>query len=146
VEKARIQYTELDPCRIHTAGIGRQEGGNAMIKISDVAAEKIREMLTAEQSPDLFLRIGVKTGGCSGFSYGMSFDDTITEEDKVLEVNGLKVVVDNDSSRYLYGVSIDFKESAMGGGFTIDNPNAVATCGCGQSFRTRDEAGVPEEC
>jgi iron-sulfur cluster assembly protein len=117
-----------------------------MIKISDIAAEKIKEMLAAEESPNLFLRIGVKSGGCSGFSYGMGFDDELTEEDKVLEVNGLKVVVDNDSSRFLYGVTIDFKETAMGGGFTIDNPNAIATCGCGSSFRTKEEAGVPEQC
>ena len=117
-----------------------------MITISDIAAEKIKEMLAAEESPNLFLRIGVKSGGCSGFSYSMGFDDELTDEDKEMEVKGLKVVVDKESSRFLYGVTIDFKESAMGGGFTIDNPNAIATCGCGSSFRTKEEAGVPEQC
>jgi len=117
-----------------------------VITISDTAAGKIKEMLAAEEAPNLFLRIGVNSGGCSGFSYGMGFDDTKAEDDRELEVNGLKIVVDSDSYRYLYGVTIDFKESAMGGGFTIDNPNAVATCGCGSSFRTKDETGVPEPC
>lgn len=117
-----------------------------MISISEVASQKIKEMLAAEETPNLFLRVGVKEGGCSGFSYGMGFDDEKTDSDQEFEVNGLKVIVDEESARYLYGVEIDFKESAMGGGFTIDNPNAVATCGCGSSFRTATEAGQPEEC
>lgn len=114
-----------------------------MVSISESASDKIAEMLAAEQSPDLFLRIGVKEGGCSGFSYGMGFDDEQHDDDKVLDIRGLKVVVDSDSAKYLYGVEIDWKESAMGGGFTIQNPNAVATCGCGSSFRTAADAGKP---
>ncbi|NBD26200.1 iron-sulfur cluster insertion protein ErpA [Paenibacillus glycinis] len=114
-----------------------------MITISDTANEKIKEMLEAEASPELFLRVGVKEGGCSGFSYNMGFDDEQAESDKALEMNGLKVVVDADSIKYLNGLEIDFKESAMGGGFTITNPNATATCGCGSSFRTATEAGNP---
>jgi Iron-sulfur cluster assembly accessory protein len=117
-----------------------------VIQISEAAADKIKQMLEAEASPDLFLRIGVKSGGCSGFTYGMGFDDTMTEEDQELHVRGLKVVIDQSSSRFLNGVEIDYKESAMGGGFTIHNPNAIATCGCGSSFRTKDEAGQPEQC
>lgn len=117
-----------------------------MIKISEAAGAKIKEMLEQEQSPGLFLRVGVKTGGCSGFSYGMGFDDEKKSNDKEFETSGLTVVVDEESSRYLFGVQIDYKESAMGGGFTIENPNAVATCGCGSSFRTKEEAGVPGEC
>ncbi|MFC4103028.1 iron-sulfur cluster insertion protein ErpA [Paenibacillus xanthanilyticus] len=114
-----------------------------MITISESANEKIKEMLAAEESPDLFLRIGVKEGGCSGFSYGMGFDDEQKDDDNVMELNGLKVVVDGESLRYLNGLQIDFKESAMGGGFTIENPNASATCGCGSSFRTATAAGKP---
>lgn len=114
-----------------------------MITISDTASDKIKEMLESEGSPDLFLRIGVKEGGCSGFSYGMGFDDEEHEGDKTLDLQGLKVVVDSDSIKYLNGLVIDFKESAMGGGFTIDNPNATATCGCGSSFRTAADAGKP---
>lgn len=117
-----------------------------MIQISDSAQEKIKEMLAAEETPNLFLRLGVKSGGCSGFSYGMGFDDEQAENDKEISVSGLKVVVDEESSKYLNGVEIDYKESAMGGGFTIENPNATATCGCGSSFRTAADAGQPSEC
>lgn len=114
-----------------------------MITISDIASEKIKEMLLEEGTPDLFLRLGVKEGGCSGFSYGMGFDDEEAEGDKTLEMDGLKVVVDEKSIPLLNGLVIDFKESAMGGGFTIENPNASATCGCGSSFRTATAAGKP---
>ncbi|MFX3632065.1 MAG: iron-sulfur cluster insertion protein ErpA [Candidatus Pristimantibacillus sp.] len=114
-----------------------------MITISDSASDKIKEMLEEEGTPGLFLRIGVKEGGCSGFSYGMGFDDEEHENDKALDMPGLKVVVDEDSIKYLQGLQIDFKESAMGGGFTIENPNASATCGCGSSFRTATAAGKP---
>lgn len=117
-----------------------------MITISETACDKIKEMLAAEETPNLFLRIGVKEGGCSGFTYGMGFDSEKNEGDKTFEIGGLEIVVDEESSRYLYGVEIDYKESAMGGGFTIHNPNAIATCGCGSSFRTKTEAGKPEEC
>lgn len=117
-----------------------------MINVTDSAAEKLKEMLEAEESPNLFLRLGVKEGGCSGYSYAMGFDDEQFEEDLPLEINGLKVVVDTDSYKLLEHVEIDFKESAMGGGFTIHNPNAVSTCGCGSSFRTATDAGKPAEC
>ncbi|GAB7055999.1 MULTISPECIES: iron-sulfur cluster insertion protein ErpA [Paenibacillus] len=117
-----------------------------MITISESACDKIKEMLAAEEAANLFLRIGVKSGGCSGFSYGMGFDDTQQQDDKVLDINGLKVVVDPDSAKYLYGVEIDYQDAGMGGGFTIHNPNAVATCGCGSSFKMKDEEGTPEKC
>ncbi|WP_336604319.1 iron-sulfur cluster insertion protein ErpA [Paenibacillus sp. MMS18-CY102] len=114
-----------------------------MIKVSDTAVDKIKEMLEAEETPNMFLRVGVKEGGCSGFSYGMGFDDERHEGDQELDANGLKVVVDGDSVKYLNGLEIDWKDAAMGGGFTINNPNATATCGCGSSFRTATEAGNP---
>ncbi|EFM08735.1 iron-sulfur cluster assembly accessory protein [Paenibacillus curdlanolyticus YK9] len=114
-----------------------------MIKVSDTAVDKIKEMLAAEETPNMFLRVGVKEGGCSGFSYGMGFDDEQHEGDQELSANGLKVVVDGDSVKYLNGLEIDWKDAAMGGGFTIHNPNATATCGCGSSFRTATEAGNP---
>jgi len=119
-----------------------------MIAISPTAGTKIKDMLAEEreQNPNLFLRIGVLEGGCSGFSYHMGFDDEQTSDDQVFDIDGLKVVIDKFSSRFLQGVEIDYRESAMGGGFTIHNPNAIATCGCGHSFRTADEAGKPEEC
>jgi iron-sulfur cluster assembly protein len=122
--------------------------GPDMIAISETAGSKIQEMLAAEETPNLFLRIGVQEGGCSGFSYGMGFDDEQQADDQVLEVQGLKVVVDSESVKYLRGLEIDFKDTAMGGGFTITNPNAIATCGCGSSFRTATDAGKPspEQC
>lgn len=117
-----------------------------MIHISDPAADKIKELLAAEEAPNLFLRLGVRPGGCSGFSYAMGFDDDRKDDDKEFEVNGLKVVVESDSLRYLDGLEIDYKDSGMGGGFTIDNPNAVASCGCGSSFKMKDEEGKVEKC
>ncbi|MBJ6362284.1 HesB/IscA family protein [Paenibacillus sp. GCM10012307] len=114
-----------------------------MIEISSAATSRIKDMLLEEDTPGLFLRIGVKEGGCSGFSYGMGFDDEQHDNDKELSIEGLKVVVDDDSLKYLNGLQIDFKESSMGGGFTIENPNATATCGCGSSFRTAADAGKP---
>ena len=117
-----------------------------MITISDFAIEKIKEMLEQEENPNLFLRVGVKPGGCSGFSYGMGFDDDETTDDVHVETGGLKVVVDKESLPHLQGLEIDYKESGMSGGFTITNPNAVATCGCGSSFRTAAAAGKAEKC
>ncbi|GFN31236.1 hypothetical protein PCURB6_14960 [Paenibacillus curdlanolyticus] len=119
------------------------KGGIAVITVTETAVDKIKEMLEAEETPNLFLRVGVKEGGCSGFSYGMGFDDERHEGDVELESNGLKVVVDSDSLKYLNGLEIDWKEQAMGGGFTIHNPNATVTCGCGSSFRTATAAGNP---
>jgi iron-sulfur cluster assembly protein len=118
-----------------------------MVTISESAADKIKELLAAEETPNLFLRLGVRPGGCSGFSYGMGFDDDQKDDDKVMEIHGLKVVVDSDSYKYLYGVEIDYKEQGMGGGFTIHNPNAIATCGCGSSFRMKPEdEALAEKC
>ncbi|MFK7694639.1 HesB/IscA family protein [Paenibacillus sp. HJGM_3] len=119
-----------------------------MITITEEASDKIKELLEAEESPNLFLRLGVKSGGCSGFTYGMGFDEDQSESDRVYTIHGLKVVVDEDSTKYLNGLEIDYKEAAMGGGFTMHNPNAIATCGCGTSFRTADDAGKPnpEQC
>ncbi|WP_047150513.1 iron-sulfur cluster insertion protein ErpA [Aneurinibacillus tyrosinisolvens] len=117
-----------------------------MINLTESASKKVQELIAAEDNKNLFLRVGVRPGGCSGFSYGMGFDDEVQEGDKEFDIHGVKVVVDSDSAKYLEGVQIDYKESMMGGGFTIDNPNAVASCGCGSSFRTKEDVGVPSEC
>ena len=119
-----------------------------MITISESAANKIKEMLieAEEGTQKMFLRVGVKGGGCSGLSYGMGFDPEVQETDTKLQLQGLDIIVDKDSAPLLQGVKIDFKENMMGGGFTIDNPNAVSTCGCGSSFRTEENAGSPKEC
>ncbi|WP_151737211.1 HesB/IscA family protein ['Paenibacillus yunnanensis' Narsing Rao et al. 2020] len=114
-----------------------------MINITETAAEQIKEMLAQQEVPNMFLRLGVTAGGCSGFSYAMGFDDNETEQDVYMDVQGVKVVVTKDDIRYLNGLEIDFEESGMTGGFTIHNPNATVTCGCGSSFRTKEEAGNP---
>jgi iron-sulfur cluster assembly protein len=117
-----------------------------MIEISESAIERIKDMLAEQEIPDMFLRLAVKPGGCSGFSYSMGLDDEESEADVFLDIKGVKVVVEKEDLRYLNGLEIDFQESGMSGGFTIHNPNATATCGCGQSFRMRDEEGKPELC
>jgi iron-sulfur cluster assembly protein len=117
-----------------------------MIHISDSALDRIKTMLAEQEIPNLFLRLGVNPGGCSGFSYAMGFDDQESEDDVFMDVNDLKVVVKKDDLRYLNGLEVDFEESGMSGGFTIENPNAIASCGCGQSFKMKDEEGRPEVC
>ena len=90
--------------------------------------------------------MAVKGGGCSGLSYGMGFVQDAEEEDVQFEQHGLQVVVNKEDAVILNGTVIDFKQSMMGGGFTIENPNAIATCGCGSSFKTATNVGTPEEC
>jgi iron-sulfur cluster assembly protein len=121
---------------------------NIVITITEQAADKIKEMLTEqeEEGKKLYLRVGVKDGGCSGLSYGMGFDGNVEAQDVKFEQQGIDVIVDSENAPMLEGVKIDFKENMMGGGFTIDNPNAVASCGCGSSFRTADNKGTPEDC
>ncbi|MGQ7279146.1 iron-sulfur cluster insertion protein ErpA [Brevibacillus thermoruber] len=117
-----------------------------MITLTEQASRKVKEMLAAENNPKLFLRVGVRPGGCSGFTYGMGWDQEMKEGDHTFEQDGIKIVVDKDSYLYIEGTRIDYKESLMGGGFSIDNPNAVASCGCGASFRTALAEGKPEKC
>ncbi|PQP80956.1 iron-sulfur cluster assembly accessory protein [Paenibacillus sp. PCH8] len=116
-----------------------------MINISETAADRLKEMLAQQEAPGMFLRLGVTPGGCTGFSYAMGFDDKESDEDLYMDIQSMKVVVEKENLKYLDGLEIDFEESGMTGGFTIHNPNAVATCGCGSSFRTKEEAGVPDK-
>ncbi len=117
-----------------------------MITLTDAAVSQVKDMMKAEGEENLMLRIGVKGGGCSGLSYGMGFDTNHNEEDTKLDINGLAVLIDKESTPIVKGIVIDYKQNMMGGGFTIDNPNAIASCGCGSSFRTAVNAGTPEEC
>ncbi|KEF40077.1 Iron-sulfur cluster assembly accessory protein [Schinkia azotoformans MEV2011] len=103
-------------------------------------------MMKEEGNENLFLRIGVKGGGCSGLSYGMGFEQEQSDADLLLEQHNLKIVVNKEDAPVLDGVKIDYKQNMMGGGFTIDNPNAIASCGCGSSFRTAERTGSPGEC
>jgi iron-sulfur cluster assembly protein len=117
-----------------------------VVSLTDAAASKLRELTKDETNPDIGLRVYVYSGGCSGYRYGMMLEDAPTAEDNRLEVNGIKVYVDGQSVALLEGSQIDYVDTLMGAGFTVNNPNAVAACGCGSSFRTADEAGAPRSC
>ncbi|EIJ80695.1 iron-sulfur cluster assembly accessory protein [Bacillus methanolicus] len=117
-----------------------------VLVITEAAAFQIKDMMKQNEEEGAFLRVAVKGGGCSGLSYGMGFEHEPANEDIQFEQHGIKIVVDKESAMILNGTKIDYKQSLMGGGFTIDNPNAIASCGCGSSFRTATVAGTPEEC
>src|SRR3954471_20995486 len=102
------------------------------IVLSDTAAAKVAELLAAEDDKSLVLRVAVRPGGCSGFSYEMFFDSEVSEDDKVEEYKGVKVAVDGASAPHLKGATLEYKDALQGGGFSINNPNAERTCGCGQ--------------
>ena len=106
-----------------------------MITLTDRALQEVRRIVSEQHLPDeTVLRVGVKGGGCSGFSYSLGFDDTVRETDQTFEVNGFTVACDPKSFLYLSGTQLDFEESLMGRGFKFGNPNASKTCGCGESF------------
>ena len=110
-----------------------------MVKLSDVAAEKVREFMNGQQaSEDVGLRVGVRGGGCSGFQYALALDEQ-REDDHVFDAQGIRVIVDPASLRYVDGSTVEYTESLMGAGFEVNNPNVVASCGCGSSFRIADE-------
>ena len=114
-----------------------------MITISDKGAEKVREFLAAQEADVGMagLRVGVRGGGCSGFQYQLAFDEQ-RENDVVFESHGLKLLVDTESLPFVRGSVIDYEESLQGAGFKVENPNVVAACGCGSSFRVADEEQV----
>jgi iron-sulfur cluster assembly accessory protein len=107
-----------------------------MINVTETAAEKISELLVEEEKAGAALRVFVQGGGCSGFQYGLMIDDGEGDptSDRIFEVNGVRLFVDPISLRYLQGAEVDFVDNQAGGGFTIKNPNAKSTCGCGSSF------------
>ena len=105
-----------------------------MITLTDNASLKVKELLAQEGQDGLMLRVAVRPGGCSGFSYEMFFDTEKDNEDLVDETTGVPVVVDPSSAQLLSGATLDYKDGLQGAGFAIDNPNAQKTCGCGQSF------------
>jgi iron-sulfur cluster assembly protein/iron-sulfur cluster insertion protein len=105
-----------------------------MIALTDTATVKVKELMAAEDAPELYLRVAVRPGGCSGLSYEMFFDTEKAGDDIVEAYGDVQVVVDPASAEYLTGASLDYKDGLQGAGFTINNPNAQRTCGCGQSF------------
>lgn len=118
-----------------------------VIDLTEAASYRIKEMQKHNEEESSFLRVLVHGGGCSGLSYGMNFDKNLDEEkDFIDEQHGIKILVTREDAPILMGTKIDYKQSLMGGGFTIDNPNAIASCGCGTSFRTAKVTGTPEVC
>ena len=105
-----------------------------MITLTDTAAVKVRDLIEAEGEENLALRLAVRPGGCSGFSYEMFFDSEVVDDDVTLDYEGVKVVVDPSSAQLLEGATLDYKDGLNQAGFSINNPNAQRTCGCGQSF------------
>ena len=105
-----------------------------MITVTEPAAVKVKDLITQEGDESLMLRVAVRPGGCSGFSYEMFFDSELEKDDVTTEFGGIKVVVDPSSAQLLEGATLDYKDGLQGAGFAINNPNAQRTCGCGQSF------------
>ncbi len=117
-----------------------------LVGLSDAAAAKLQELTAAEANAAVGLRVYVYSGGCSGFRYGMMLEDAPTPEDVTIVSKGINVYVDQQSTQHLGGAEIDYLDTLMGAGFTVNNPNAVSGCGCGSSFRTAESAGSPGGC
>ncbi len=107
-----------------------------LVTVTEAAAAKVMELRSREGREDARLRLFVKSGGCSGFSYGLAFDDRLADDDRVEDHAGVPVVIDAFSAQYVDGAEIDYVDSLMGSGFAINNPNAVSSCACGSSFNT----------
>ena len=117
-----------------------------LVVLSEAAAAKLTELTAGEANAQTGLRVYVYSGGCSGYRYGMMLEDQPTPEDVTVESRGIKVYVDKQSTQLLSGSEIDYLDTLMGAGFTVNNPNAVAACGCGSSFRTAESEGAPGAC
>lgn len=105
-----------------------------MINISNTAKDRLLSLLEKEGSNNQFVRVGVESGGCSGLSYKLDFDNTKKDDDEIIEDNGIKLLVNKKSYLYLVGTTLEFSEGLNGKGFVFNNPNANRTCGCGESF------------
>jgi iron-sulfur cluster assembly protein len=117
-----------------------------LVALSDAAVAKLTELTKEESNADVGLRVYVYSGGCSGYRYGMMLEDQPTPEDIKIESHGINVYVDKQSTELLQGAEIDYVDTLMGAGFTVNNPNATSGCGCGSSFRTDDSGGAPGAC
>jgi iron-sulfur cluster assembly protein len=117
-----------------------------MISLTDMAKSQLKSLMDQQGLSDLGLRVFVAPGGCSGFQYGMRFEDSVLDGDMVEAQDGIQLFVDEFSAQYLEGAEIDYVDELMGGGFTIHNPNAVTSCSCGQSFTSADNGGAARPC
>jgi len=131
-----IQARTADPAIICGA---MSETPNTAIKLTDKAAGKIRELLSGDSNGgEQALRVAVRGGGCSGFQYALAFDK-VKDDDHVFEDRGVSVIVDKTSMQFVFGSEVDYVEGLQGAGFSVNNPNVVAACGCGSSFQVREE-------
>ncbi len=117
-----------------------------MINVSEQALTQLKGLMQQQGLDDLGLRVFVSPGGCSGFQYGMRFEDSAMDGDAIEQREGVSVFVDEFSAQYLEGAEIDYVDELMGGGFTIHNPNAITSCSCGQSFTSAEEGGSVRAC
>ena len=117
----------------------------SIVNMTPTAVDKVRELLAQENDPGLALRVFVAGGGCSGLQYGMTLDEE-QEGDTVIPLSSIKILVDEMSMGYIDGSEIDYVDSLMGAGFTVNNPNAVSSCGCGHSFKTASGGGEAKSC
>jgi iron-sulfur cluster assembly accessory protein len=117
----------------------------SIINMTPAAADKVHELLVQENDPCLALRVFVAGGGCSGLQYGMTLDEE-QDGDTVITISGFHILVDEMSMGYIDGSEIDYVDSLMGAGFTVNNPNAVSSCGCGHSFKTAGGGGDAKSC
>ncbi|MCC6437087.1 MAG: iron-sulfur cluster insertion protein ErpA [Acidimicrobiales bacterium] len=124
----------MEPGYARAAAHSRVPGGTRVITLTDTATKKVKELIDAEGVAELALRVAVRPGGCSGFSYEMFFDTDIADDDMAEHFGDVKVVVDPASAQLLTGATLDYKDGLNQAGFSINNPNASRTCGCGQSF------------
>jgi iron-sulfur cluster assembly accessory protein len=113
----------------------RQQG--QMVTLTDTATSKIKQLLNGQASDESGLRLAVRGGGCSGFQYALAFDEQ-RDGDQIYEPNGVRVLIDAQSLPFVDGSEVDFVDGLQGAGFAVNNPNVVAACGCGQSFRTAE--------
>ncbi len=114
-----------------------------MINLTPRAATELKDLMQSQDQPESGLRVWVQGGGCSGLSYGMALDsETPDETDQIFEQDGIKIYVDSLSLGYMDGSSVDYVDDVLGGGFKIENPNAVSSCGCGSSFKTEESEGA----
>jgi iron-sulfur cluster insertion protein len=110
------------------------QDASTVFTLTDAAADKVKSLIDAEGNPELVLRVAVRPGGCSGLSYEMFFDTDVATDDVRTDHGGVQVVIDPASAQHLGGASLDYKDGLQGAGFSINNPNATRSCGCGQSF------------
>ena len=117
-----------------------------MITITPDAVQQLKSFLVDQGTPEAGLRVFVAPGGCSGLQYGMTIEESAEDGDEVIETDGVRLLVDNFSAMYLEGAEVDYVNSLMGGGFTVHNPNAVASCACGHSFNAGGNDATAHGC